>query len=190
MQSPALGVAGDATLFFKIIRAGAFLPPYFRGLAAAYAGLAAACADKDDPPPLAVVRSAEILFGAGEVCVRMPWVRGREAAPADMGEGGCALPSVAAALIWLARHRLLYVDVREPNVLIEEGNGDGGLPRVTLVDYDDMVVVEAPPASAKELCDLLVEHGAAFAAPEGSPGARPALVAELYRAWPGSEPSS
>ena len=182
MQSPALGVAGDATLFFKIIRAGAFLPPYFRGLAAAYAGLAAACADKDDPPPLAVVRSAEILFGAGEVCVRMPWVRGREAAPADMGEGGCALPSVAAALIWLARHRLLYVDVREPNVLIEEGNGDGGLPRVTLVDYDDMVVVE-PPSTVDDLRELLRTHDAVWAGRADEPGTRPAVVNALAAVW-------
>ena len=187
-QPPAPGDAGDAALFFKIIRAGAFPPSFFRGLAAAYVGLAAACADEADPPPPAIARSAELLFGAGEVCVRMRWARGREAAPVDLSEGGCATRPVAAALAWLARHCLLYVDMREPNVLIDDeggGGGGDGPPRVTLIDYDDMVVAHAPPADADELFAGLAEHGAAFVAPEGSPGARPALVAELRRAWRG-----
>jgi hypothetical protein len=127
----------------------------------------------------------ELLFGAGEVCVRMPWVRGREAEIEDLHEGGCALRPVAAALAWLARHRLLYVDVREPNVLIEEGAEDGE-PRVTLIDYDDMVVLTQPPATADELISLLGEGGAGFVAPAaGMPGARPALVAALRQAWEG-----
>ena len=169
--------------FFKIVRGGGFAAPFFRRLYTAYAALAAARADVSDPPPPAIA-AAELLFGAGEVCVRMEWVRGREATAEDLGEGGCALRPLATALAWLARHRMLYVDVREPNVLIDDG-GDGE-PRVVLVDYDDMVVVEEPPCGADELCALLAKHGAAFVALEGTPGARPALVAALREAWPSS----
>jgi hypothetical protein len=186
------GSGGDGNLFFKIIRATAFPSPYFRRLVAVYAALAAACADAGDPPPPAIVRSSELLFGAGEVCVRMPWVRGRDATPVDLHAGGCALRPIAAALAWLARHCLLYVDMREPNVLIWQAATEGGDPRVeapptsvsvTLIDYDDMLVLAAPPATADELCSLLVQHNAAFAASEGTLGARPALVVALREAW-------
>ena len=104
-----------------------------------------------------------------KVCVRMPWVRRRCFAP------------VADALAWLARHRLLYTDVREPNILVD---GEGGAPpRVALVDFDDMAVTDEPPASADDFCTLLAERGARFVAPAGVPGALPALVAALRASW-------
>ena len=60
---------------------------------------------------------------------------------------------------WLARRALLHADIRAPNVLVGEGEGrvDGGgggsegSPRVTLVDYDDIIVLERAPASFEEL---------------------------------------
>ena len=179
----AAPASADGGGFFKIVRGHAFGADFFRRLHAAYAALAEARADVLDPPPtaVAVTASAELLFGAGEVCVRMPWVHGREAAPADLAAGGCALAPVADALAWLARHRLLYVDVREANILVD---GEGGaLPGVSLVDFDDVVVASKPPASADDFCALLAEQGARFVAPAGMPGALPALVAALRAAW-------
>ena len=179
-QAPA--GAGEGS-FFKIIRGHAYTEAVFRRMFKSYAALAAARADTLDPPPVAIAvsASAELLFGAGEVCVQMPWIAGRAAARGDLTASGCAVEPVAAALAWLARHCLLYVDVRGPNVLIEHVRGEA--PRVALVDFDDMVVTDRPPASADELIAFLARAGALFVSPEGMPGALPALVAALRAAW-------
>ena len=168
--------------FFKILRSDGFSEAYFCRLHAVYTALAAARAragaGSSDPPPPALL-PAELLYGAGEVCVLMPWARGREAVEGDLQEGGCALGPVACAIAWLARQGLLYIDVRLPNVLVEEG-GEGAALRVHLVDYDDVVVLEEPVASAGVLCALLHQHSA-FA----QLGACPALLAALQRLpWP------
>ena len=183
-DEPPAACEGDARAFFKILRGNCFDAPFFRRLHATYAAYAAARARApaaDAPPP--ALLEAELLFGAGEVCVRMPWARGRDAALADLRAGGVAVAPVARAIVWLARRGLLYVDLREPNVRVDEGGG--GAPRVALVDYDDIVVLtSAPPATALALVDLLGAHGAAFvAARADAPGARPAVVAALYEAW-------
>jgi hypothetical protein len=178
-EPPSRDAAPDDAFFWKILRGDGFEARYLRSVFAVYAALAAAraaaAADGSDPPPASLV-DAELLFGAGELCVRMPWVHGRDATVDELGPGGAAVAPVAAALAWLARHGLLYVDLREPNVRV-----DGS--RVSLIDYDDMVALERAPASADELLHQLREHGALFAAPLGEPGARPAVVAALLEEW-------
>ena len=69
-----------------------------------------------------------------------------------------AVAPVAEAIVWLARRKLLYTDLREPNVRIRSGGGGGGggaagsrAPSVALIDYDDMVLLDAAPASVGEL---------------------------------------
>ena len=177
------GLPGDGYDFFKVIFAHAFPAPFFRRLHAAYAAYAAACAaaasaapGSEDSLPASLV-PAELLFGAGAVCVRMPWVRGRDALPAELGVGGAAVEPVARAVLWLARRGLLYTDLREPNVRVEEGVA-GAPPSVVLVDYDDMEVV-GPVQSAGELLGLLEARGARFVGEEA--GARPAVVEALRR---------
>ena len=57
-------------------------------------------------------------------------------------------------------------DPRAPNVLVDEGEGrvEGGggggegSPRVTLVDYDDIIVLERAPASFEELDEAYRER--------------------------------
>jgi hypothetical protein len=145
-----------------------------------YARFAAACIDAVNggtPRPPALL-DAELLFGAGEVCVRMPWAHGRDARVADLALGGVAVVPVAEAVVWLARRGLLYVDLREPNVRINEATH-----AIALVDYDDIVVLPAPLASADAHVQALVECDAAFARPDGAPGARPAVVAALRALW-------
>jgi uncharacterized membrane protein YgcG len=166
--------------FFKILRGEGFSEADFCSLHAVYAALAAARADaySSDPPPPALL-PAELLYGAGQVCVLMPWAHGREALEGDLEEGGCAVAPVARAIAWLARRGLLYTDVRLPNVLVEEG-GRGEAARVRLVDYDDLLCLEQPVASAEALCALLRQHSI-FA----QLGACPALMAELMALpWP------
>jgi hypothetical protein len=172
--------------FFKIIFAHAFPAPFFRRLHAAFSAYTAACqeasaAGSPDPLP-ASLAPAELLYGAGAVCVRMPWVRGRDAAPAELGEGGAAVEPVARAVLWLARRGLLYCDLREPNVRVEEGAA-GAPARVVLVDYDDMEVAAGPVQSVGELLELLGAHGARFVGAAGAPGARPAVVGALKMLW-------
>ena len=148
-----------------------------------YAALARALAPAAAARPAAIV-PAELLFGAGEVCVRMPWVRGRDAAIGDLGDGGVAVAPVAAAVVWLARRGLLYVDLREPNVRVGgEGDGGGAVP-VSLVDYDDMALLEKAPETLGELLEALGDADAAvWAGRADAPGARPAVVAALAAAW-------
>jgi hypothetical protein len=167
-----LAIDADAK-FFKILRGDAFDDPYFSRLAAMYAALNAAVSTGAARP--AAIVPAELHFGAGEVCVLMPWVYGRDAVLGDLGEGGVAVAPVADAIVWLARHGLLYVDLREPNVRVDDGC-------ITLVDYDDMAVV-TPPTSVAGLRDLLGQHDAAWAGRADVPGARPAVVAALAAAW-------
>jgi hypothetical protein len=175
------GIHGIGDGFFKVIFAHAFPAPFFRRLHAAYAAYATACAaaasaapGSKDSLPASLVH-AELLFGAGAVCVRMPWVLGRDAVPAELGEGGAAVEPVARALLWLARHGLLYTDLREPNVRVVDEVGGA-----VLVDYDDMEVVD-PVQSAGELLKLLEARGAKFVGKEA--GARPAVVEALWRLW-------
>jgi hypothetical protein len=187
IEEPAGDAAGDAGAFFKILRGDAFDAAFFRRLAATYAALRAAVAEAGDARPAEIVPT-ELLFGAGEVCVRMPWARGRDAALGDLGAGGVAVAPVARAVVWLARRGLLYVDLREPNVRIGGGGGGGGgAPPVALIDYDDMVLLEGPPATVDELRALLQTHGAAWAGRADVPGARPAVVTALAAAWHGEQ---
>ena len=85
--------------------------------------------------------------------MKMPWVGGRDAEAADLAVGGYAVEPVARAIVWLAQHGLLYVDLRLPNVRIAAHN------RAFLVDYDDMAVCE-PLTSAEELITALQDDSA------------------------------
>jgi hypothetical protein len=184
--------------FFKLLLCDGFDAAYLRRVHEVYTRLAAARGDTADPPPAAVT-DVQLLYGACELCVLMPWVHGRDARLGDLEPGGCAVAPVAEAIAWLGRHGLLYVDVREPNVRVADAvvaaateakpaTPPPPLPaapqlRVALVDYDDMVAVARPPSTVDELMGMLEAHHAAFVLPEGAAGARPALVAALRDAW-------
>jgi hypothetical protein len=175
VEAPAAEKMGNDACFFKILRGPDLGAAHFRRIAETYAAYAGALAEARDARPAALL-DASLLFGAGEVCVLMPWARGRDATIDDLREGGVAVAPVAEAVVWLARRGLLYVDLREPNVRVD------GAGRVALIDYDDMVVV-APPASAADLRELLQLHDAAWAGRPGEAGARPAVVNALAAAW-------
>lgn len=92
---------------------------------------------------------AELLYGAFELAVKMPFVGTRTVEESVLAAGGAVLDAVVPAIVWLARHGLLYVDLRGRNVVIDSEGG------YCLVDYDDMVILPEPAQSAEELLRLL-----------------------------------
>jgi hypothetical protein len=188
---PLVAWTAAATLdghFRKIVAAQTYPQEVFRRMHAAYAALAAAraaAAAAGDQPPAALL-PARLLYGAGAVCVEMTWAPGVDAAPADFEAGGAAVAPVAAALAWLARQGLLYLDLRYPNVRVQaaaaaRGGGEVDGPRVALVDYDDVV-----PATARITSFATLTEQLAAATAKYFPGMRgsyfdalPALAAAL-----------
>ena len=73
-----------------------------------------------------------------ELLVTMDFVEGREATVEDFISGSDVLMTACRAIVWLAVHMIIYVDLRDPNVLV---NDEG---EVFLIDYDDCIVVEKP----------------------------------------------
>ena len=171
------GAEGDE--FFKVIGWNSYDARHFKRMLQIYTALSAswdACPSNSLPPSLL---RARMVFGAGQVCVKMPWVGGRNAEAADLADGGCAVEPVARAIIWLAQRGLLYIDLRPPNVRIATHD------RVFLVDYDDMALCD-PLASAEELITALQDDPAQATigwACAGGERALPAVLNAIRRCW-------
>jgi len=175
--------------FWKIIQCNAFdTHPQggvarLRALYASYARFAAALAaaaanpNGDDPQPASIVPAA-LRYGAFELLVDMPFVGHRGATAEFFLRPSAALDAVAAAVGWLGRRALLYIDLRPLNVRLSgEGKGGGA---AWLVDYDDMLLLPEPLRSADELLAALRADEYGLWALD----AAPALEAALVRAWP------
>lgn len=125
----------EGSRFYKIIRGHAYDARFFTNLYTAYAHLAELLRQAADGRPPALVSDVTLRFGAHEVLVVMPFVAGRHATDEELRSDAAVVARVAAAVAWLARRKLVYCDVRGPNVLVA---ADGG---AFLVDYDDCFVV-------------------------------------------------
>lgn len=123
---------------------------WLRGLYETYGSYEHAFDSGDIARPSGLVR-AQLMFGAFTVLVKMPFVEGHELQLASLNTDDSALSTVAEAMCWLARRRLLYVDVRERNLLRRV---DGS---VIMVDYDDMILLREPVEDAITMCRLLRE---------------------------------
>lgn len=167
------GAEGDE--FFKIIVFEGASPAQFSHMFGVYNAFAEAWKDERDPPPPSLL-PARLLFGAGEVCVTMRWVPGRDATREDLAAGGCAVEAVADAIAWLARHGLMYIDLRLPNVRVAP-SGD-----VYLIDYDDMVISKGAIPSFEDLQATLAEAGA-FWAHSDHAAALPAVLQAVRARW-------
>jgi hypothetical protein len=150
--SPSVYWTADPTpegRFLKVIECDAFDEhaqggvARLRALYAAHAAYAKARGEAPaaDPQPSALV-ATRLRFGAFALLVEMPFVGERAATERDLREPGAVPNAVAAAVGWLARRGLLYVDLRPLNVRCGR-EGD-----VWLVDYDDMLLMDAPASSA------------------------------------------
>jgi len=124
-------------------------------------------------PPALV--SARLLYGAFSVLVDMPFIDGRQAREEELEQDGPVLQQLAAAIAWLARHGLLYCDLRAPNVIVADKQDTID---AYLVDYDDMVIV-TPGAvqSTDALVEKIREHAARHGLGDSAAtvGGRPAL---------------
>lgn len=168
--------------FWKVLECTAFdsLPQggaeYIRALYGVYERYARARAEAhaSDPPPSSLAE-ARLLFGQFELLVDMPFLGTRSARAEDLAQCD-VLAAVAAALGWLARRGLLYVDLRPANVRVEEGVPGSAW----LIDYDDMVLLEGPCESAEQLVAALRTNPHGCAALD----AMPALAEALAAAWP------
>ena len=156
---------GPGRRFLKLIRCTAFDdhpeggPERLRALHDTYAAYAAAwrgaAAHAAGAAPRALL-PALLRYGTFVVAVDMPFLDGRDATPDDLADAtGAGARAVAAALVWLARNSLLYVDLRVANVRITP-EGDA-----CLVDYDDVRVLNAPLSSAAALEAALADEAAA-----------------------------
>ena len=131
-------------VFRKLVRGDARSGAGFAAMHAAYARLAAVLPHA--PTPLRLPTSLRLRFGLHCVLVELePVVVGRAALEeAELRRANSPLlRSVARAIAWLAAQRVIYTDLRAPNVVVD---GEGG---AWLVDYDDCVAVGAAVRSVE-----------------------------------------
>ena len=175
-RKPAIG-----NLFYKVKTWNAIKPEFQKRCAAAYKAYSQARRADSSAPEVLV--EATLLFGCAKIAVRMPFIHGThptndELASPDGTSNLCV--SLAAALLWLLGHDLLYTDLRPLNVLVlEEGS-------VRLIDYDDMRVVAGLGIAVKKDGTVAVTAAFVAAAVAGEknfveiyPGIRQAMDASL-----------
>ena len=129
-------------VFRKLVRGDARSGMSFAAMYGAYARLAEVLPHA--PSHLHLPTSLRLLFGIHCLLVEMvPVVVGHEAR--DETElrrfGSPLLLSVAHAIAWLAMQRVIYTDLRAPNVILDKDR------KAWLVDFDDCVVVSEPVRS-------------------------------------------
>ena len=134
-------VRGDT--FLKIVRCTARTGPAFASMYRVYSHLSAILSEAGKPASLPA--SVQLLYGAHEVLLKMTAVHGKHCSnDKDVVTPGRVLACVADAIAWLARHRIVYVDLRGPNVMIPD---DAARTPACLVDFDDCMFVDGPVLS-------------------------------------------
>jgi len=157
LRPEAVSWAVSRGRFHKLVCADARSPARFRELYDSYELLMGLKSDANIAPPALepVARGIHLFFGAHEVLIEMDALDGaRNATDNEVTTAGVVLNKAAAAVAWLATRRLLYVDLRGPNVLI---SGD----KVWLVDYDDCCVLDAPVHDIASFRRALIQTDAA-----------------------------
>jgi hypothetical protein len=144
--------SGAEGRFRKLLRCDAYPAARFCTMARVYAELARFHSARV-PHPESVIVDAQMLFGDHEVLVNMELVvDGAECSDNDVLADAAVLRGVADAVAWLAAHRIIYTDIRGPNVLRTPSGG------VYLIDYDDCELAEAPVTTYDGYLDELRRH--------------------------------
>ena len=173
----------DSGVFRKLVRGDARSGAGFAAMHAAYKRLSDVLPRA--PPSLHLPTSLRLLFGLHCVLVELePVVVGRMAREElELRQADSPLLlSVARSIAWLASHCVIYTDLRAPNVIVDDEDGEAWL-----VDFDDCVVVEEAVCSvsafkkAVSLCPGAGEVGT-FAA-NLCAGAEGAFEAALGKAF-------
>lgn len=105
-------------MFRKRVRATAHTAEVFGSMHCVYAALERllpAC------PLASLPRSTQLLYGAHEVLVEMEFIAGEPCVDADVLQRGPIQDCVAQAVAWLARHHIVYTDIRGSNVIKRQG---------------------------------------------------------------------
>lgn len=168
--------ARNGDKFLKLVRGDARTAEQFRGMHRAYDLLSGVLMLGGRPPELGA--TARLLYGQHEVLVEMAFAEGAECTDAEVTlVDGAVMQGVARAIAWLALHRIIYTDLRGPNVLKCAGRGNSGssataaaaLPSalaaataaaiaVTLIDFDDCHVANVPVTSLEGYVASLLEY--------------------------------
>jgi hypothetical protein len=145
--------ARDGGEFLKLVRGDARTAEQFRDMHVVYNRLCNVLQLADRPPELGA--TAKLLYGQHEVLVVMEFAEGVECTDAEVTEvDGVVMQGAARAIAWLALQGVVYTDLRGPNVLKRNTRGGSDCagaaaspPAVTLIDFDDCYVAEAPVTS-------------------------------------------
>ncbi|GAB0494703.1 hypothetical protein MMPV_005999 [Pyropia vietnamensis] len=161
---PMINDKGDSR-FYKVVPCMAFdreaadelsapLPSLmFRWLYSTYRRYEQILADAGDSVPSMLV-PATLRFGAFSVLVDMPFVAGRDGVETDF-QDQAIIDALADVVVWLAHRGLLYYDLRPANIRID---GEGGNRKVTLIDYDDMLVRDVGSLSTMALYETALQE--------------------------------
>lgn len=123
--------------FFKIISCDAYPGDYFVNLFRVYKKYTAVFNDDAEKHHLVF---AQLMYGEFEVAVKMQFMEGTENPTDKQMEAPEVVESVAKGIVWLARHGMIYRDLRTDNVLIKRRSEN--ITGVWLIDYDDIVIIE------------------------------------------------
>ena len=153
--------------FFKVVQASALPGAAFASMHRVYSHLADALASAADRPA-SLPASVKLMYGANQVLVTMPAVVGQTCTDDnDVLLAGEVLNAVADAVVWLARHRIVYVDLRAPNVIrstpISAARTPGDAqpaPAACLVDFDDCLLADAPVVTLEDYATYLQQYRA------------------------------
>eukprot|EP00598_Pedospumella_elongata_P011271 CAMPEP_0184988908 /NCGR_PEP_ID=MMETSP1098-20130426/26334_1 /TAXON_ID=89044 /ORGANISM="Spumella elongata, Strain CCAP 955/1" /LENGTH=502 /DNA_ID=CAMNT_0027513769 /DNA_START=120 /DNA_END=1628 /DNA_ORIENTATION=+ len=96
----------------------------------------------DDAIHRAVFVPVTILYGEFSICLSSPCVGVKDSTD-DSFENDDVMGSVVEAVLWLARRwQLLYIDLRPPNLRIDDCDGAN---KLYLIDYDDILIMKEKP---------------------------------------------
>jgi hypothetical protein len=88
--------------------------------------------------------SSQMKFGFFDVAIESPFILGRRITVNELRYDQQIIGQLCSCLKELARNQLLYIDLRQPNILIEKDASTGldATPkRVRLIDFDDCVIL-------------------------------------------------
>lgn len=156
VATPSVCWARDRAEFLKLVRGDARSAGEFRGMHEVYDLLEVALQASDRPAEL--LSRATLLYGQHEVLVVMSAVDGVECSDEEVSlVDGPIMRAATRAIAWLANKRIVYTDLRGPNMIKPLAHQGGAVPsyaeteaallhppQAWLIDYDDCFVTDVP----------------------------------------------
>lgn len=138
--------ARDGGEFLKLVRGDARTAEQFRDMHDVYIRLSRVLRATDRPAELST--SAQLLYGQHEVLVVLDYAEGVACTDSEVvRDDGPIMRDVARVIVWLARHCIVYTDLRGPNV---HKRTTLSVTAITLIDFDDCYVTKTPVTKLTE----------------------------------------